>query len=201
MATSPSPRRRGRPETHGITALKAAARRLGPRAIDKRTSVGKAFARWRGDLVRDLGGEDTISTQQAAIVDLAARNKMLLDSIDAWLFVPHTRGTGRRSFPLARRGTALMKAPARAFTKAPARAFTKVDVAGSPRASSRSPISSRSRCTRGSARRSAKPHDVRRAASFIPSRASASRAATARATALLVSAHGDSSSGRSGPSC
>jgi hypothetical protein len=39
----------------------------------------------RGELVADLGGEDVISTQQSAIIDLAVKSKLILDSIDAWL--------------------------------------------------------------------------------------------------------------------
>jgi len=53
--------------------------------LDKRTTLGKQLAAWRADLVRDLGGEP--STAQLAVVDLAVRTKLMLDSIDAWLLV------------------------------------------------------------------------------------------------------------------
>ena len=71
--------------THGITALKRAVNGIGNRArlIDRRTVTGKALAKWRNDLIADLGGD--ISTQQAALVDLAVKSKLILDSIDAWL--------------------------------------------------------------------------------------------------------------------
>jgi len=36
---------------------------------DRRTTLGKTLARWRADLVADLGGREAVSTQQAAIVD------------------------------------------------------------------------------------------------------------------------------------
>lgn len=72
---------------HGLTKLKGAVNALGSRAIDKRTALGKALAAWRADLVADLGGREAISTQQAAIIDLAVRTKLLLDSIDTWLLV------------------------------------------------------------------------------------------------------------------
>ncbi len=68
---------------HGLVTLKYAVRRLGGRAIDQRTRVGKRLAAWRADLVRDLGGE--VSTQQAAVIDLAVRTRLLLDSVDTWL--------------------------------------------------------------------------------------------------------------------
>jgi hypothetical protein len=38
---------------------------------------------WREDLIRDLGGD--VSTQQDAIISLAIKTKLLLDSIDVWL--------------------------------------------------------------------------------------------------------------------
>jgi len=43
------------------------------------------LAKWRADLIADLGGTDEISTQQSALVDLAVKSKLLLDSIDNWL--------------------------------------------------------------------------------------------------------------------
>jgi hypothetical protein len=68
---------------HGLYILKAAVNGLGNRVIDKRTVTGKALRKWRTDLERDLGGD--ISTQQGAVVDLAVKSKLLLDSIDVWL--------------------------------------------------------------------------------------------------------------------
>jgi hypothetical protein len=69
--------------THGLTVLKHAVNGLGNRVIDRRTVTGKALARWRKDLIADLGGD--VSTQQSTIVDLAVKSKLLLDSIDVWL--------------------------------------------------------------------------------------------------------------------
>jgi hypothetical protein len=64
--------------------------------IDKRTAVGRALADWRQELVRDLGGPETVSTQQLAVIDLAVRTKLLLDSIDAWLLMQPTLVHHRR---------------------------------------------------------------------------------------------------------
>jgi hypothetical protein len=69
--------------THGLTTLKRAVNGLGNRLIDRRTATGKALAKWRADLIHDLGGD--VSTQQSAIIDLAVKSKLLLDSIDVWL--------------------------------------------------------------------------------------------------------------------
>lgn len=76
-------RRKRTYQKHGLTALRSVVRRLGPRVVDRRTTLGKALAAWRADLIRDLGGD--VSTQQAAIVEIATRTKLMLDSIDAWL--------------------------------------------------------------------------------------------------------------------
>ncbi len=72
-------------EKAGLTKLKAAVKELGGRSIDRRTSVGKALARWRADLLQDLGGADAVSTQKVAVVELAVRTKLILDSLDTWL--------------------------------------------------------------------------------------------------------------------
>jgi len=70
---------------HGLTTLKQAVKGLGGRVIDRRTTLGKALSQWRSSLVSDLGGKDAISTQQEALVDLAVKSKLILDSIDAWI--------------------------------------------------------------------------------------------------------------------
>ena len=92
--TSQPRRRRRQYRRHGFYALRTTLRALGPRVLDKRTTLGKQLATWEADLVRDLGGD--ISTQQAAIVDLAVRTKLLLDSVDAWLLVQPSLVNARR---------------------------------------------------------------------------------------------------------
>ena len=68
---------------HGLYVARRALMDYGKRAIDGRSSTGKALIRWRKDLVADLGGD--VSTQQGAVIDLCCKNKLLLDSIDTWL--------------------------------------------------------------------------------------------------------------------
>ena len=70
---------------HGLNPLKAAITKLGSRALDGRSALSYALKKWRRDLISDLGGDDAISTQQSALVDLAVKSKLLLDSVDAWL--------------------------------------------------------------------------------------------------------------------
>jgi hypothetical protein len=76
--------------------LKSALRRLGPRTIDRRTSLGKHLAAWRADLLADLGGEGALSTQQRALVDVIVRQKLLLESVDAWLLIQPSLVNGRK---------------------------------------------------------------------------------------------------------
>ncbi len=72
-------------QRHGLTRLEAAVQGLGGRVVDRRTTQGKALTKWRQELISDLGGADAISAQERALVDVAVRTKMLLDSVDASL--------------------------------------------------------------------------------------------------------------------
>jgi hypothetical protein len=75
---------------HGLIRLKRAVSTLGNRAIDRRTSVGRALAAWRGELLADLGGIEAVSTQELALVEEAVKTKLILDSVDAWLLSQKT---------------------------------------------------------------------------------------------------------------
>ena len=68
-----------------LDLLKRAVNTIGNRLIDRRTITGRALAKWRTDLIHDLGGD--VSTQQDALIDLCVKSKLLLDSIDTWLLV------------------------------------------------------------------------------------------------------------------
>src|SRR5215510_950344 len=85
------PKRRGVPKgsrsrlTHGLKSMKNALIRSKQVRLDMRFRLGRALVRWRLDLVQDLGGEDCISTQQAALIELCVRNKLMIDTIDNWI--------------------------------------------------------------------------------------------------------------------
>jgi len=72
-------------QKHGLYTLQRRLKEVGLKAIDGRSITGRALAQWRADLVRDLGGDDAVSTQQGALIDLCVKSKLLLDSIDVWL--------------------------------------------------------------------------------------------------------------------
>ena len=88
---------------------------LGNRAVDRRTTVGKALAGWRDELIGDLGGDAVISMRQRALVDLVVRTKLMLDSVDAWLLrQPSLVNVRKRSLlPVVRERTQLADAVAR----------------------------------------------------------------------------------------
>jgi hypothetical protein len=71
--------------SHGMNALKRAVSTLGRRTIDKRTTVGKQLAAWRSDLLADLGGAESVSTQELALVEEAVKVKLLLNSTAGWM--------------------------------------------------------------------------------------------------------------------
>jgi hypothetical protein len=47
-------------------------------------------------LIQDLGGLDAVSTQEKAVVELAVKTKLILDSIDAWLLSQPSLVNARR---------------------------------------------------------------------------------------------------------
>lgn len=85
----------------GLFTLRRALIDLGSRAIDGRSSVGVALRRWKADLARDLGGQDSISTQQETLIELAARSKIMLDSIDNWILAQPILINARKKIILA----------------------------------------------------------------------------------------------------
>jgi hypothetical protein len=102
--TSPAKPRRSY-QRSGVYTLKKAVATLGNRALPtKRTALGRALQEWRAALIADLGGEDAVSTQQLAFVDLAVRTKLLVDSVDAYvLAMPSPVNRQKRSlFPVVR---------------------------------------------------------------------------------------------------
>jgi len=79
------PRRRNRLR-HGLHTMQKAVTLLGSRALPARsTALGRALHEWRASLLEDLGGKDAVSTQQVALVELAVRTKLLVDSVDAYV--------------------------------------------------------------------------------------------------------------------
>jgi hypothetical protein len=70
---------------HGLTALKARVAIRGLSAIDARTIAARSLMEWRSDLIRDLGGEESISAQRMTLVEMATRTRLFLDHLDSYL--------------------------------------------------------------------------------------------------------------------
>lgn len=69
----------------GLNALKARVKVRGLSAIDMRTQAARELVGWRDEVLEDLGGAEAVSASQRAVVDIATRTKLYLDSLDAWL--------------------------------------------------------------------------------------------------------------------
>ena len=81
-----APRKPRSYQRSGVHTLKRAVVTVGSRALPtRRTALGRALAEWRVSLVADLGGQGNVSTQQLALVDVAVRTKLMLDSVDAYV--------------------------------------------------------------------------------------------------------------------
>jgi hypothetical protein len=91
--------------------LKKAIRALCARALPPRsTALGHALHEWRASLIADLGGDESVSTQQLALIDMAVRTKLLVDSVDAYvLAMPSPVNRQRRCLhPVVRERQALV---------------------------------------------------------------------------------------------
>ena len=100
---------------HGLNTLRRSLKYSGNALTSRRYKLGRLLWEWRQELIRDAGGEGAISTQQLAVIDLAVKTKLLLDSIDAWLLMqPSLIDKRRRALlPVVRERQALADALAR----------------------------------------------------------------------------------------
>lgn len=73
-------------QKHRLTPVLKAVKKRGLSAIDQRSSLAKATAKLRSELVTDLGGEENLSVQQHKLVDEFLKRFVMLESIDEWIF-------------------------------------------------------------------------------------------------------------------
>ena len=85
---------RGRPRTHGLTALRKAVATLGTRRLDNRSAIAIAAKQFKADLIQDLGGD--VSRQQETIIELAARTWIIVQALDDWLLRQPTLVAARK---------------------------------------------------------------------------------------------------------
>jgi hypothetical protein len=82
--------------THGLTAIKRGIRARGLAALDGRTAAMRAIAEWKAALLADLGGEQAVSAQRMAILDVAVRTMLYLNHVDSFLLAQPSLVNRRR---------------------------------------------------------------------------------------------------------
>jgi len=50
-----------------------------------RTAAAQALVHWKAELLRDLGGTESVSAQRMTVVEMVVRTKLYIDHVDAWL--------------------------------------------------------------------------------------------------------------------
>jgi hypothetical protein len=85
------------------------------RAVDGRSAAYKAVMQWKQELLRDLGGEENVSSQRMVLVDLCVRTKLFVDHIDAFLLQQKSLVNQKRraTYPVLRERQALCDSLAR----------------------------------------------------------------------------------------
>ena len=74
-----------RQQHHGLYALKRQVDENGDNWLDGLGEVVTALRAWQRELIDDLGGPGTVSTQERALVELATKTHLMLESIDRYL--------------------------------------------------------------------------------------------------------------------
>lgn len=72
---------------HGLYALQGALARVekGEDWTEALGPVGAALRAWRSDILEALGGEEVVSPQQRALVELATRSHLMVESVDRYI--------------------------------------------------------------------------------------------------------------------
>ena len=81
---------------HGKKRPKVALKVQGWDAIDVRTAAARRMLAWKAELEAALGGSE-LSPQRSALIDVASRTRLFLDSCDAWLVQQESVIVKRRS--------------------------------------------------------------------------------------------------------
>jgi hypothetical protein len=93
MPTPPKPHHKLVKKPAGLHSLRAALKIVSENArnlddaswISTLGDAGAALAEWRASIVADLGGAESVSTMEMAIVEMACRSHLLLSSVDRYL--------------------------------------------------------------------------------------------------------------------
>jgi len=109
----------GRPQTHRLYALKRAVAEAGDQWVAALGETGQALREWRDAIISDLGGPDAVSAQERAIVELATKTYLMVESIDRFLLEqPSLVNKSRRQlFPVVLQRQQLADSLARYMTQ------------------------------------------------------------------------------------
>jgi hypothetical protein len=88
-------------------------------SLDRRSVAVRALLDWRAELVSALGGEDTVTLQQTALVDLATRTRLYVDHLDAFLMAQRSLVNAKKKtvLPVLRERQQLADSLARLLTQ------------------------------------------------------------------------------------
>ena len=54
-------------------------------SLDRRSVAARGLLEWRAELIAVLGGEDVVTPQQEALVELVTRTRLYVDHLDPFL--------------------------------------------------------------------------------------------------------------------
>jgi hypothetical protein len=91
-----------RQQRHGLYALERVVADAGAHWLDALGDTGTALRDWRDAIINDLGGPEAVSSQERAIVELATKTYLMVESIDRFLLAqPSLVNKSRRQlFPV-----------------------------------------------------------------------------------------------------
>jgi hypothetical protein len=82
-ATAPRKKARRSYQRHGLTPLIRARYKPNVRPLDGRSGPVQAMAQYRAELLASLGGADTLSAQELTLVEMCAKDWLILQTVDA----------------------------------------------------------------------------------------------------------------------
>ena len=109
---------RRRPQRHGLHALQRVVRDAGEKWLEALGDTGAALREWRDAIVADLGGPDAVTAQERAVVELATKTYLMVESIDRFLLEQRSlvNKSRRQLFPVVLQRQQLADSLARYMT-------------------------------------------------------------------------------------
>lgn len=88
-------------QSHGLSKQLRGRYKADRSQIDGRSALGQAMAAYRSDLLASLGGVESLSAQELTLVEMCAKDWLILQSVDAYLLQAGLFNKKKRaSYPL-----------------------------------------------------------------------------------------------------